>query len=231
MAQGYRAYKLHSAVPGRIDDPADQTLQTVAAIRRAAGDGVKLLVDVNGAYSVHHAIEIGRRLEDLGVAVFECPVRETDHAALAQVADALTIAVAAGESHFTARAFLALAQDGRPDILQPDVVKAGGLTELLKIATIAQVAASSRPIMVHNTQPTLCTAAHLHYCATLPNSPYEHEYNIEPVSIRDQWSILPGQLAVQDGAIAVPDRPGLGVEVDEPLVRQLAERYDVQPGY
>jgi L-alanine-DL-glutamate epimerase-like enolase superfamily enzyme len=229
VAQGYRAYKLHSAVPGRIDDPADRTLETVRAIRDAVGDGVKLLVDVNGAYSAHHAIQIGRRLEQLGVGVFECPVRESDHAGLAHVAGALDLAVAAGESHYTVREFQALITEGQIDVLQPDVVKAAGLTELQKVALLAQL--HGKPITVHNTQPTICTAAHLHFCAVHPHIPYEQEYNIEPVSIRDRWPILPGQLQVEDGHLAVPDGPGLGIEVDEPLVRELVNRTDVQPGH
>ena len=84
---------------------------------------------------------------------------------------------------------------------------------------------------VHNTQPTICTAAHLHFCAVHPHVPYEQEYNIEPVSIRDRWPILPGQLEVRDGHIDVPDGPGLGIEVDERLVRELVDRTDVQPGH
>ncbi|MDQ3701715.1 MAG: mandelate racemase/muconate lactonizing enzyme family protein [Chloroflexota bacterium] len=227
-AQGYRAYKLHSAVPGEIDSASDRTLETLREIRVAVGDAVKLLVDVNGAYSAHHAIEVGRRTEDLGVSVFECPVPEHDYAGLAQVADALTVAVAAGESHFTHGAFHALITQGRIDVLQPDVVKAAGLTELQKIAVLAQV--YHKPMTVHNTQPTICTAAHLHFCAVHPNVPYEQEYNIEPVSIRDRWPILPGQLRVEDGTIAVPDGPGLGVEVDEALVRRLVTMDDVPPG-
>jgi L-alanine-DL-glutamate epimerase-like enolase superfamily enzyme len=228
VAQGYRAYKLHSAVPGRTDDPGDRTLETVRAIREQVSEGVKLLVDVNGAYSVPRAIHIGRRLEELGVSVFECPVPERDHPALAQVADALDIAVAAGESHFTANAFHALIVDGRIDVLQPDVVKAAGLTELQKVAVLAH--AYGKPMTVHNTQPTLCTAAHLHFCAVHPNVPYEQEYNIEPVSIRDEWPILPGQLTVESGHLAVPDGPGLGVDVDEAMVRRLAGMHDVRPG-
>jgi L-alanine-DL-glutamate epimerase-like enolase superfamily enzyme len=228
VARGYRAYKLHGAVPGRIDDPADHTVETVRAIRRAVGPDVGLLVDVNGAYSAHHAVEIGRRLEQLGVRVFECPVPETDHRALRRVAESLDLAVAAGESHFTAREFDALLSEGRPDVVQPDVVKAGGLTELQKIAQLA--ALFRTPMTVHNTQPTICTAAHLHFCAVHPHVPYEQEYNIEPVSIRDRWPILPGQLEVKDGHIAVPDGPGLGVEVDEALVRRLVEVTDVEVG-
>ena len=148
--------------------------------------------------------------------------------AMCQVAGpAGTLAVAAGESHYTARAFQALIVEGRIDVLQPDVVKAAGLTELQKIAVLAHV--HGEPMTVHNTQPTLCTAAHLHFCAVHPHVPYEQEYNIEPVSIRDEWPILPGQLTVEAGHIAVPDGPGLGVEVDEALVRRLVAETDAGP--
>ncbi|MGH2354297.1 MAG: mandelate racemase/muconate lactonizing enzyme family protein [Chloroflexota bacterium] len=226
--QGYRAYKLHSAVPGRIDDPADRTLETIREIRAAVGENVTLLVDVNGAYSTHHAIEVGKRLEDLGVTVFECPVPEHDYGGLAQVANALAVPVAAGESHFTHRQFYDLIVDGQVDILQPDVVKAAGLTELQKIAVLA--ATFHRPMTVHNTQPTICTAAHLHFCAVHPHVPYHQEYNIEPVSIRDQWPILATPLRVAGGDMAVPDGPGLGVEVDEAVVRRLVDVTNVAPG-
>ncbi|RMF87568.1 MAG: mandelate racemase/muconate lactonizing enzyme family protein, partial [Nitrospinota bacterium] len=87
---GYTAYKLHSAVPGAIDDAADRTVETVKAVREAVGEKFDILVDVNGAYSPHHAIAIGRRLEDLGVFHFEEPVPFYDLPGLAQVADALS---------------------------------------------------------------------------------------------------------------------------------------------
>ena len=74
------------------------------------------------------------------------------------------------------------------------------------------------------------TAAHLHFCVVHPHVPYEQEYNIEPVSIRDRWPILGEQLQVVGGTLRVPDAPGLGVEVDEALVRHLATVTDVQPG-
>ena len=73
VEQGYSGYKLHSAVPGAMDDGADYTIATVTEVRRAVGPDIDILVDVNGAYSVHHAIEIGKALEDLGVFHFEEP--------------------------------------------------------------------------------------------------------------------------------------------------------------
>ena len=94
---GYSAYKLHSAVPGAIDDPADQTLATVKAVRDAVGDDIEILVDVNGAFSTHHAMDIGRALEDMGVFHFEEPRPHYDLPGLATIADALDIPIASGE--------------------------------------------------------------------------------------------------------------------------------------
>ena len=225
---GYRAYKLHSAVPGALDHPADRTIDTVRAIRAAVGDDIALMVDVNGAFSTHHAIEIGKRLEDLGVFYFEDPVSPHDYAGQAEVAGALTMPVASGESHYTLAEFQDLLTLGQVDIVQPDVVKSPGLTELQKIATLA--ALHHRPMTVHNTQPTICTAAHLHFCAIHPHVPYWQEYNIEPVSIRDRWPILATPLEVRNGEIGVPNGPGLGVEVDEKLVRRLVHETNLDVG-
>ena len=69
--QRFTGYKMHSAVPGAIDHPADQTVESVREMRSATGDNFDILVDVNSAYYVHHAIEIGKRLEDHDVFQFE----------------------------------------------------------------------------------------------------------------------------------------------------------------
>ena len=219
--KGYTAYKLHSAVPGAIDGPADQTIETVREVRSAVGDRFEVLVDVNGAYSTHHAIEIGKALEDLGVFHFEEPRPHHDLEGLAAVADALTIPVASGEMVYTRWDFRDLILRGRVDILQPDIVKAPGFTEFQKIAALAST--FGRPITVHNTQPTISTVAHLHFCASHPNVPYAQEYNIEPTSIRDEWPVLKTPLEVKNGYMEVPDGPGLGVELDEKVVKRLSE--------
>ena len=91
VEQGYSGYKLHSAVPGEIDDRADGTIATVTEVRAAVGDDVDILVDVNGAYSVHQAMYIGAALDDLGVFHFEEPRPAQDLEGLAQIADALRI--------------------------------------------------------------------------------------------------------------------------------------------
>ena len=138
VEQGYTAYKLHSAVPGAMDDSADHTIATVTEVRAAVGDGIDILVDVNGAYSVHRAIEVGKALETLGVFHFEEPRPYYDLEGLAEVADALDIPVASGEMIYTRYEYRDLILKGRADIIQPDIVKAPGFTEFQKIAALCE---------------------------------------------------------------------------------------------
>ena len=218
---GYSAYKLHSAVPGAIDHPADQTIATVTEVRAAVGGDIEILVDVNGAFSTHHALEIGRALEDLGVFHFEEPRPHHDLQGLAAIADTLDIPIASGEMIYTHWEYRDLMTQGKVDIIQPDIVKVPGFTEFQRIAALAS--AFGKPMTVHNTQPTISTVAHLHACAAYANIPYAQEYNIEPTSIRDEWPILKEPLHVDYGFLAVPEGPGLGVELDEEVVRRLTQ--------
>ena len=220
VADGYTAYTLHSALPGAMDDPSDQTIATVTEVRAAVGPDIEILVDVNGAFSVHHSIEIGKALENLGVFHFEEPRPHYDLEGLAAVADALDIPIASGEMIYTHYQYRDLILRGRVDILQPDIVKVPGFTEFQRIAALAS--AFGKPITVHNTQPTVSTVAHLHACAAFPNMPYAQEYNIEPISIRDEWPVLKPPLRVVDGYLEVPTGPGLGVELDEDVIQRFS---------
>ncbi len=220
VEMGYSGYKLHSAIPGAIDDPRDETIATVIEVRRAVGDDIDILVDVNGSFSVHHGIEIGKGLEALGVFHYEEPRPHYDLEGLAQVADALTIPIAAGEMIYTLYEYRDLILNGRVDIIQPDIVKAPGFTEFQKIAALCT--AFGKPITVHNTQPILSTVAHLHVCAAYSIIPYSQEYNIEEISIRDRWPVLKEPLQVKDGFLDVPNGPGLGVELDEAILKKLS---------
>jgi L-alanine-DL-glutamate epimerase-like enolase superfamily enzyme len=222
--QGFSAYKMHSAIAGKIDDPADQTIETVKAIRKEVGYETDVLVDVNGAYSVHHAIEIGRQLQDLGVFHFEEPVHVRNLAGLAAIGDALDMPVASGENAFTRWDHLELIRHGRPDIVQPDVVKVGGITEFLRIEAV--LTAHDATMTIHNTQPYGSTAAHAHLIAPSNNFPYAQEYNIEEVGIRDRDSILDTPYEVEGGFIRIPDGPGLGLDYN---LERMRERSSEKP--
>ena len=228
QAEGFTGYKMHSAVPGATDHPDDRTVEHVREMRAAVGYDFEILVDINGAYSLHNAIEIGKQLEDYGVFHFEQPLPIWDLDGMAALADALTIPIAAGETSYTRWEFLELVTRGRPDIVQPDVIKCGGISELINIAAV--VNSHGKPMTVHNTQPIISTAAHLHWVAGRKDVPYAQEYNIESVSIRDDRPILQEPLPVVDGHITVPEKPGLGLEFDEDAMRWWSENTG-EPGH
>ena len=219
VEEGYTAYKLHSALPGAIDHPSDQTIATVTEVRKAVGPDIEILVDVNGAFSAHHAIEIGKALENLGVFHFEEPRPHYDLAGLASVADVLDIPIASGEMIYNHHQYKDLINWGKIDIIQPDIVKVPGFTEFQRIAAVAS--SFGKPMTAHNTQPTISTVAHLHACAAFANMPYAQEYNIEPISIRDERPILKEPLKLVDGYFEVPNGPGLGIDLDEETIRKF----------
>ena len=219
VEEGYTAYKLHSALPGAIDHPSDQTIATVTEVRKAVGPDIEILVDVNGAFSAHHAIEIGKALENLGVFHFEEPRPHYDLAGLASVADVLDIPIASGEMIYNHHQYKDLINWGKIDIIQPDIVKVPGFTEFQRIAAVAS--SFGKPMTAHNTQPTISTVAHLHACAAFANMPYAQEYNIEPISIRDERPILKEPLKLVDGYFEVPNGPGLGIDLDEETIKKF----------
>lgn len=220
IEEGWDAYKLHGAVPGFVDHPGDHSVATITAIRKAAGNELEILLDVNGAYSRQRAIQVGRELEELRVNHFEEPVNAMDLDGLAVVADALDVAIAVGERCVNRWELYDLARYGRVDILQPNIMRVGGFTELQRVDALASVL--RLPVTVNNTQPTVATVAFLHYLASSTNAPYAHEYNIEHIPVRDATPILCEPLRVEQGGyIRVPDGPGLGIEVDLALMREL----------
>ena len=217
--QGFRAYKIHSATPWMYDIGADQTLDTVREMRKLVGDDFAILVDVNNAYLPHTAVKMARRLQEYGVWHFEEPIPAYDYAGYASVADAVDIPIAAGEQEYQRWQFRDLITIGRVDILQPDVIKCGGITEFKKIAALAQT--YDKPITVHNTQPTIGTLAHLHLWLSTPSCIYPQEYNIEPHPLRDETPIWKEPVLVKNGRMQAPDRPGVGVELDDAVVERL----------
>jgi L-alanine-DL-glutamate epimerase-like enolase superfamily enzyme len=111
--------------------------------------------------------------------------------------------------------------DGNVDIINPDICKAGGFTEMKKIAAIAQ--ALSKPIMAHNTQPTLGTAASVHFSASIGNASPWLEF-VDYDRYAETFSLFKSTITVKDGYYWLPEGPGLGIEVDPEAVRRAAAR-------
>lgn len=221
VAEGFKAVKVRLGIREENADPdPDPAIPTVAAVRKAIGAGTTLYVDANNGYRAARAITVGRRLqEEFGVTVFEEPVAAYQYPAMAQVADALDLEIAAGEHEYTRWAFRDLIQIGKPDVLNPDVSKMGGLTDARKVAALAEV--FDKSISVHNARPTLLTAAHAHFVATCQtaNRPQEHPGRNR---LSELWQYFHNRLLPDQGMFAVPDTPGLGLDVNEAAVLKAA---------
>ena len=219
IARGFTAAKVHPYEFFANDQGYDDTLDVVRAVRAAFGPKLRLFVDMNHAYTVHRAIQIGRELEKLGVAMFEEPISPDDYEGYARLCDALDVPVSAGEESCTRWQHRDLITYGKVDIIQPDVTKCGGLTEIRKIGVLAGI--YNKPVVTHNTQPTLGTAAHWHFWVSEPMCLYEQEYNCEVHALRDKLQLLKEPLRIEKGFLTIPDKPGLGVEVNRKVLNQL----------
>ncbi len=218
LAEGFTAIKIR--MDWRADrqdrDPA-KDLQMFARCREVCGPDVPLSFDVNNGYSVPTAIQQGRKMESLGLYHYEEPVAPYDYAGLAQVADALDVPVSAGEHEYTRWQFRDLIQQARVDIVQPDVVKCGGISEMRRIAVLAET--FNKLFVPHQTQPTVGTAANLHVCAALVSCPRPQEFTRRRPELDDLFT---QPLVFANGVMRVPTGPGLGLILDESKLEALA---------
>lgn len=222
VAKGYRAVKVRMQIRESRQNPdPDPTFAFVRAVREAIGPDIELIVDINNGYTVQRAIEVGLRLnEEFGVRYYEEPVSDQFHEDSAKVAQALPrMSIIAGEKEYTRWQLRSLIVHGDVDYLNPDVVKAGGLTEMKKIAAMAQ--AFEKQMICHNTRPVWSTAATLHLMSAISNAGPFMEYPDED-EFGDLLALVKRDFKFEDGALSVPQSPGIGIETDEARLRQAS---------
>ncbi len=212
--------------------PFAEDIKRVTALREAIGPYVYLAVDANQAYNAATAIRMGLALADLNICWFEEPVNTNDLTAYRQVKAALPMAIAGGEclrTRFDFRDFLA---ERVIDIAQPDIMHAGGLTEMRRIADMAS--AFGVRVYPHVWGSPVMIAATLHLASILPPCPPARqpepflqepvmEFDRTPNAIRETLCAQP--FVQQDGFIAVPQDPGLGITIDEQSLEKLTVKY------
>lgn len=190
-----------------LDIPGD--IAKARAVRRLVGDGFPLAFDANNGYSVGGAIRVGRALEELGYWWFEEPVQHYHVKAMGEVARRLDITVSAGEQTYTLSGLVDLIEAG-VQMVQPDIVKMGGITGLMRCAAVAH--AHGVELVPHQTQPTIGHAANLHLMASLLHMTKPCELN-DP-SLR-QHAVFENPPKPTDGLFPLPTDPGLGLRVNE----------------
>jgi galactonate dehydratase len=185
-------------------------VENVRAVRETVGPDVDICIEVHGRLSPAWAIEMARRLTPFQPFFYEEPIPAENMAELARVARAIDIPVATGERLCTKFLFRELLAQQAVDVIQPDLCHAGGLTEVKKIAALAE--ASYVQVAPHNASGPIGTAAAVQLDASIPNFLIQ-EYFVTQAPWIDEV-VRGGPRAVR-GEIVVPDRPGLGVELDE----------------
>jgi L-alanine-DL-glutamate epimerase-like enolase superfamily enzyme len=219
--QGFNAFKIRmdwGPVQPDVDPAKDIAMARLC--REALGPDVWIGFDANRGYSVGTAIRQGRKLEDLGFAHFEEPLPEQDMAGLREVCAALDIPVSTGEQLHDRWDFRDLIELAAPDILQPDIVDAGGISEVMRIFELAAVHA--RPVMPHSPSAGILSVASLHAYSTVASATQPHEYSVEygppPERIAE---LFEEPIEPSGGRIQLTDRPGLGLVLDESVVARL----------
>jgi L-alanine-DL-glutamate epimerase-like enolase superfamily enzyme len=211
----------HMVEPGFATVSFEEDLARVRAVRAAVGDDFRLMVDANNAWGVTTALAAGREYDRLSVHWFEEPVATDDRTGSARLAAALDVPVAGYETESQLSGFRDLVNAGAVDIVQPDVIWAGGITACRRIAALAY--AAGLPCVPHVYSTAVSIAANLHFMASLPNC-YLLEFDQNPNALRTELLTEPIEPDA-DAVVTVPDRPGLGIRLD----RTTLGRYAMAP--
>lgn len=202
VERGFRAMKYRL---GGVKTKAESVART-RALREAVGPDVQLMVDLNWAWTVDKTIRIGRELEEYELVWIEDPVPADQYDALAAISTALQTPICAGETYHEAGQFHAALQRRAFDIAMIDL-ECGGITQWLKMAHVVQ--SYNVPVASH-----MCTEVSMHLVAATGGMIVEYIPWMVPL-----FKEVP---PVVDGCIELPERPGLGLELDMQALKHFA---------
>ncbi|AOO80186.1 mandelate racemase/muconate lactonizing enzyme family protein [Bosea vaviloviae] len=215
LKAGFREIKV------KLGHPLKDAIARARFIRKLAGDDIALYVDANWAYDVDDALVVGRALADLGYGFFEEPIAPHDREGYRRLAQHLPIRLAAGESDYVASEALIMLQDRSLGLIQPDVTRSGGITETWRIAELA--AAFNTAYAPHvGWSGAICVAASLQLAAAA-ESFRTFECMVYENPLRDAFThpVVGEGSQLIDGKLAVPQGPGLGIEIDRDALKRF----------
>jgi len=220
-ARGFRAIKLGWDPFGRQSLAEDEKL--VRSARQAAGDETTLLIDAGGSYPFwplryKDALERARMLAAYNVYWFEEALAPDDIEGYQRLADASPVKISHGEVLTRRQSFLPYFQRRAMDIAQPDTTKVGGLSEMRRIAWMA--AEHGIDVVPHGWNTAVGVASDIQFVTTLPSRSFV-EFNVGNALV-EEIAVEPFRLD-ENGCLPVPDRPGLGIDLDRDRLRHLAE--------
>ncbi len=226
VATGQKAMKIDPFQPkheeeangylsGKLSAEAENLgVDRIAAIREAVGPDIEIMVDCHGRFDVPTAIRLGRALEPYNLFWFEEPVPVESIHALRQVRENISMPISVGERLHTRWEFIPILENELADFVMPDVTWTGGITEIKKIATMAE--AYYIPISPHDASGPINVLAGAHAMASVPNH-YRVETHKAKLNAYDVFIDHP--LDIRGDKIYLSDRPGLGIELDKDYMR------------
>ena len=212
VTRGFRAIKMGWRPFGRRDRHFDELL--VRTARKTVGDDIELMVDAGGSeqfwpHGGNWARNTAAMLADYGIVWFEEALPPDDIDGFVELTRTSPVPISGGEVLTRRQSFQTYLQRRAVDIIQPDVTKCGGLSEFRRIAHMAQD--NNVQVIPHGWNTAVGLAADLQISAFLPNARYV-EY-LTPCAYIERLVAEPFELD-EDGCLAIPDRPGLGIEID-----------------
>jgi L-alanine-DL-glutamate epimerase-like enolase superfamily enzyme len=208
VERGFRQMKMQLALPGATSPALE--IERARRVREAIGPDIDLMCDINQRWTVHQAMDIGQRLEDVHFYWLEDVTAHDDYAGLARVADALATPVTGGEYVYGIAPFRHMLEARSVDIVMIDLLRVGGIANWLKVAGMAE--AFNLPVVSH-----LLPEIHVHLVAAVANG-----LTVEYMP----WSLKLFQEAPVPvkGELTVPSKPGLGLEFDRDVIARYAVR-------
>ncbi len=230
VADGYTALKfdpVYATPDGRWDPPrrwidadrAKMAYARVKAVRDAVGPDIDLLIEASGTLGTTAAIQLGKRLEPFTPFLYEEPVDPMNVECMKKVSDHVNIPIAAGERLYTRYQFRQLIEKQAVDIIQPDLGLAGGLTEVKKIASHAET--YNLHIQPHYCGAPVAGAASVQLDACTTNFVIQEVF---PYRTDDRYNMVeePVDKQVKNGFLQIPDKPGLGVQLNSDYLKRFA---------
>lgn len=222
---GFRAGKMEVTLSGPynhsgLNEPDEKMTEVVEACRKTVGPSFEMMVDVQYTWSdAAVALRTLRDWRDFRLFFVETPLVIDDLKGYARLHDEAPMRIAAGEWQNTRFEFADLMDVGLIDVAQPDVGRVGGFTEALRVCRMA--AERGRLIVPHCWKTGIGIAASAHLAAVTPHCPY---IEFLPANLCDSLlrkELVADELEIVDGRIALPRKPGLGIEVDMAALRKF----------
>ena len=215
VEQGFRCLKLYPFTGAQVitQERLARGVGLVRAVREAVGPNIEIGVDVRGRLNIWSARRVAQQLEPLDIAWLEEPILFDNAAAMAEFARSVRVPVATGEQLYTRWEFRALLEQNAVGIIQPDICHAGGLSELRKIAAMAETYYVT--LAPHNSNGPISTVASLHLDMGIPNC---HRQELFLNSLDLYQEVLTKPLIIADGYGTPPDGPGWGTDLNDTIL-------------